>query len=321
MNEEDFKKAFTDGVAPSNKKEIQQKLEEATPVAKVSVTDIISNKISSPSENPLLQKLNRIPGETFRLPTRGVFYKNGEIDESIVNGEVVVYPMTGHEELIMKSPDMVFQGTAIDRVIKRCVPGVLRPLDMSSNDIEFLLACIRKVTHGEFIKVFYKCDDTCIETPMQDRVEREYDISLLSFIGSVKEISKDDFGNLAFVLGDIFNVTIKPVTMRSLIEVKQNLIPKFDDVLEATHATQLKIFSAMIASVDGIDDEDMILGWLEALPVALRDELLEKIQVLHNWGIAFDCKFICKDCNKVVNKPTAINPINFFLTPYGQTIQ
>ena len=321
MNEEDFKKAFADGVAPSNKKEIQQKLEEDTPVAKVSVTDIISNKISSPSENPLLQKLNRIPGETFRLPTRGVFYKNGEIDESIVNGEVVVYPMTGHEELIMKSPDMVFQGTAIDRVIRRCVPGVLRPLDMSSNDIEFLLACIRKVTHGEFIKVFYKCDDPSCETPMENRVEREYDISLLSFIGSVKEISKDDFGNLAFVLGDIFDITIKPVTMRSLIEVKQNLIPKFDDILEATHATQLKIFSAMIASVEGIDDEDMILGWLEALPVALRDELLEKIQVLHNWGIAFDCKFVCKDCNKVVNKPTAINPINFFLTPYGQTIQ
>lgn len=321
MNKEDFEKAFATNVAPSNAKEIQQKLEEATPVAKVGVSDIISNKISSPSDNPLLQKLNRIPGETFRLPTRGVFYKNGEIDDSIVNGEVVVYPMTGHEELIMKSPDMVFQGTAIDRVIKRCVPGVLRPLDMSSNDIEFLLACIRKVTHGEFIKVFYKCDDTSVETPMQDRVEREYDISLLSFIGSVKEISKDDFGNLAFVLGDIFDVTIKPVTMRSLIEVKQNLIPKFDDILEATHATQLKIFSAMIASVDNIDDEDMILGWLEALPVALRDELLEKIQVLHNWGIAFDCKFICKDCNKVVNKPTAINPINFFLTPYGQTIQ
>lgn len=321
MNKEDFEKAFATNVAPSNEKEIQQKLEEATPVAKVGASDIISNRISSPSDNPLLQKLNRIPGETFRLPTRGVFYKNGEIDDSIVNGEVVVYPMTGHEELIMKSPDMVFQGTAIDRVIKRCVPGVLRPLDMSSNDIEFLLACIRKVTHGEFIKVFYKCDDASVETPMQDRVEREYDISLLSFIGSVKEISKDDFGNLAFVLGDIFDVTIKPVTMRSLIEVKQNLIPKFDDILEATHATQLKIFSAMIASVDNIDDEDMILGWLEALPVALRDELLEKIQVLHNWGIAFDCKFICKDCNKVVNKPTAINPINFFLTPYGQTIQ
>lgn len=321
MNKEDFEKAFATNIAPTNTKEIQQKLEEATPVAKVGVADIISNRISSPSDNPLLQKLNRIPGETFRLPTRGVFYKNGEIDDSIVNGEVVVFPMTGHEELIMKSPDMVFQGTAIDRVIKRCVPGVLRPLDMSSNDIEFLLACIRKVTHGEFIKVFYKCDDPSVETPIENRIEREYDISLLSFIGSVKEISKDDFGNLAFTLGNIFDVTIKPVTMRSLIEVKQNLIPKFDDVLEATHATQLKIFSSMIASVDKIDDEDMILGWLEALPVALRDELLEKIQVLHNWGIAFDCKFICKDCNKIVNKPTAINPINFFLTPYGQTIQ
>jgi hypothetical protein len=320
MNEAEFKKAFETYIAPSNQKEIQQKLEADTPAPKVEISDIINNKIST-GDNPLIQKINRLPGETFRLPTRGIFYKDGEIHESIVNGEVTVYPMTGHEELIMKSPDMVFQGTALDRVIKRCVPGVLKPLELSSNDVEFLLACIKKVSNGEFIKVYYKCDDESCEIPEDKRVEKEYDISLLTFIRSVKEINKDDFGKLSFTLGDIFNINIKPVKMKSLIEVKQNLIPRFDDVLEATHATQLKIFSSMIASVDGISDEGMILGWLEVLPVALRDELLDKIQVLHNWGIAFDCKFICKDCNKVVNKPTAINPINFFLRPYDLTIQ
>ena len=42
-----------------------------------------------PIPNPLLASL-RIPGETFRLPSHGLFYTDGELDDSVVNGEVEV---------------------------------------------------------------------------------------------------------------------------------------------------------------------------------------------------------------------------------------
>ena len=41
------------------------------------------------SNNPLLQKI-RLPGRIFQLPSRGLFYKNGELDESVKNGEIHV---------------------------------------------------------------------------------------------------------------------------------------------------------------------------------------------------------------------------------------
>jgi hypothetical protein len=78
--------------------------------------------------NPLLEKLKKkIPGETFRLPSRGLFYTNGELDPEVENGEIVIYPMTTVDELALRSPDMLFQGTAITQVIRRTVPQILKP--------------------------------------------------------------------------------------------------------------------------------------------------------------------------------------------------
>jgi len=39
--------------------------------------------------NPLLENL-RLPGETVRLPSGGMFYKNGELASHVNNGEIHV---------------------------------------------------------------------------------------------------------------------------------------------------------------------------------------------------------------------------------------
>ena len=67
------------------------------------------------SENPLLSKLN-MPGATFKLPSCGLFYTSGEITPDVVDGEVHVQPMTGYDELLLKSPDMLFSGQGVNKV-------------------------------------------------------------------------------------------------------------------------------------------------------------------------------------------------------------
>lgn len=42
--------------------------------------------------NPLLSRI-QMPGETFALPSGGVFYTHGELDDSVVNAEVRVHPI------------------------------------------------------------------------------------------------------------------------------------------------------------------------------------------------------------------------------------
>jgi hypothetical protein len=44
-------------------------------------------------ENPLLAKV-QMPGKRFRLPSRGLFYNNGELADTVADGEIEVFAMT-----------------------------------------------------------------------------------------------------------------------------------------------------------------------------------------------------------------------------------
>jgi len=47
----------------------------------------------SNNQNPLLAAI-KMPGRVFQLPSRGIFYKDGELDETCKNGEIHVQPLS-----------------------------------------------------------------------------------------------------------------------------------------------------------------------------------------------------------------------------------
>jgi len=108
------------------------------------------------TENSLLSKI-RLPGKRFRLPSRGLFYTDGELDGDVVDGEVEVFSMTSIDEITLRSPEFLFDGTAIDRVFKRCVPQILKPLRLLGKDVDYILACLRIVSYGGSYQVHTRC--------------------------------------------------------------------------------------------------------------------------------------------------------------------
>lgn len=120
--------------------------------------------------NPLIQKdRSTMPGTVYRMPSRGVFYEETDIlDESVIDGEVTVYPMRLREELAMKAVDAVFQGTAVTDTIRYCVPQINQPEKLVAEDIDYLLTVIKKLTHGDFIT--YK--DTCFDEERLKKLEK-----------------------------------------------------------------------------------------------------------------------------------------------------
>ena len=106
------------------------------------------------TKNPLIER-SRIPGEIHRLPSRGIFYTNGELDGSVRDGELQIFPMTLIDEITMKSPDLLFSGDAVKQVLGRCVPQVLKPGQLLSKDVDFLMLVIRKASYGD-LEINYK---------------------------------------------------------------------------------------------------------------------------------------------------------------------
>ena len=56
-------------------------------------------------ENPLLARV-KLPGETFALPSGGIFYESGELDDSVNHGELHIYPMAAYDEVLIKTPSL-----------------------------------------------------------------------------------------------------------------------------------------------------------------------------------------------------------------------
>ncbi len=264
--------------------------------------------------NPLLEQLKRIPGETYRLPSRGMFYNNGELDPEVKNGEVVVYPMTTIEELLMQTPDAIFQGSAIEKTILACVPQVKKPKQLLALDIDFLLTCIRKVSFGDDLPIKYKCK-SCGE----EAKEHEYNIPLSHFIKNTKEITKDDYENCIINLDNKFEVKLKPVTFEELLKLLQLEGPKEEQTTEEKIEALDKVFvesmAALIERINTVDDKEMIKEFLSQLYRNLKEELSEQIQQRNRWGIEFNYEITCKECKKKENISTYLNPTSFFMLP------
>jgi hypothetical protein len=107
--------------------------------------------------NPLLQKI-KMPGKRFRLPSRGQFYVNGELDENVKDGEIEIFSMTAIDEISLRSPEFLFTGAAIERVFKRCIPEIKKPLQLLSKDVDFILAALRVVSYGGSYQITDRCD-------------------------------------------------------------------------------------------------------------------------------------------------------------------
>ena len=73
------------------------------------------------NSNPL-QQFFRQPKIYISLPSKGVYYPPGVFQGDYSN--VPIMSMTGMDEIIMKTPDALFNGEAAYKVIESCCPFI-----------------------------------------------------------------------------------------------------------------------------------------------------------------------------------------------------
>ena len=89
------------------------------------------------SDNPLKQYFRR-PALHMKLPSNGIGYKEGAIDMP-PTGDIPIYPMTAIDEITARTPDALFNGTAVAELIKSCAPNIKDPWSVLSTDFCGLL--------------------------------------------------------------------------------------------------------------------------------------------------------------------------------------
>jgi hypothetical protein len=255
--------------------------------------------------NPLLDRV-KIPGETIRLPSNGIFYTSGELSPEVTNGEVHIYPLTTMSEILLRSPDKILSGDALTDVIAQCAPQIVKPMSILSKDVDYLLTALRKVTYGDTLDVAYT--HNC-----KDAVENTYSVSLTTILAASKTIDPTTL-NKTFSLSMDNGQTVKlqPMKFRNVVEIMQSVQNYTTDDKEIGRQL-MKSISYMIQAVDEITNPDQIMEWLQTIPSTWFNKISKSIEEVSQWGPDFEYKTACKDCGQEVELSVTLNPLTFFM--------
>jgi len=266
--------------------------------------------------NPLLERA-KMPGESHRLPSCGIFYNDGELDESVENGEVHIHPMTALDEITITSPSKIFSGDAIVEVIQRCVPSVRNAKRLLVQDVDFILLCLRKVSYGptfDFNKAHEGCTaDREEDTPIRTQT---FQANMTNIVGATKEVDPNTINTVYRTeLSSGQLIKFEPMRFDSYIKfVHANARQDDDTSIEPEKQKDMILgnLTNIILSVDEISDKKMIREWLEIItPLQLRD-LHSNVQKMTEWGVDTSIKVKCRDCGDEMELDMPTNPLVLF---------
>ena len=125
--------------------------------------------------NPL-KNYFRTPGLHLKLPSGGKGWPPGSLDMP-PTGDIPVLPMTAVDEITYRTPDALFNGSAIVTVIQSCCPNIKNAWAAPSMDITALLIAIRLASYGNDLEVASVCP-AC-------QTEGDYTLDLQETVGNL----------------------------------------------------------------------------------------------------------------------------------------
>ena len=167
----------------------------------------------SNTTNPL-RKHFRQPAIHVRLPSQGKFYPPGTLMMS-PNGEIPVLPMTAVDEITSRTPDALFNGSAVADIIGSCIPAIRDPWSVPTIDLNALLISVRLASYGHKMEI----SSICPRAECQHENELELDLRTV-----MDRLEIPDYEH-PLTVGDL-TVSFVPLTYR---QVNENNKMQFED--------------------------------------------------------------------------------------------
>lgn len=275
----------------------------------------------SQSANPL-KSYFRQPVLYIRLPSGGQFWPAGSLDMP-PNQELGVLPMTAMDEISFRTPDALFNGDAIIKVIQSCVPAIKDAWQTPGMDLNTILTAIRIASNGNTLDVNTKCPECS--------TENSYDINLRSVID---QIQPGDFSK-SIKAGDI-EIFFRPMSYHhqneiNLLQFEQQRIlaylpgaditeeernAKLNQVLEEITKVTLKAVKYSIGAVKTpetlVTDSEHIEEFLNNCGATLFNQIKEHAVELRTADDLKPIKLKCPECGYDYEQPFVLDTALFF---------
>ena len=270
--------------------------------------------------NPLRQFFRR-PAVFVRLPSGGKYYTPDQV-EMPENGEIPVYPMTAIDDITLRTPDGLFNGTAIAELIKSCVPAVKDPWAVNNVDFDALLIAIRSASGESTLELESKCPK-CEE-------ESSYALDLLNVLAQMKSANYD----APLSINDM-NIKFKPLTYKEMnqasmaqFEAQRSFVnlesitdenlrnQKAKETLENITNLTMALLSSSIDYIEVPDarvtDKEFILDFLKNCDKTVYVQVRDTLAELRSTSEIKPLKVKCIHCQHEYEQPFTLNTADFF---------
>lgn len=273
------------------------------------------------STNPL-QQFFRQPAIYLRLPSQGQGWSPGALDLPD-NGEVPVLPMTAMDEITYRTPDALFNGEAVVKVIESCVPNIRDAWAIPVTDIDSILVAIRIASYGHDMDIGTRCPK-CEE-------ETNFGLDLRTVID---KLQAPDY-NQSLTVGDL-EIYFRPLNYRettqsNLVQFEQQKtmqiladteVPETNKV-EQLNSMMMKIvevtMTAMAQSISAIrtntattHEQEHILDFLKNCDRSLFTRIRDHVIGLRQQAELKPLRLTCPSCQEKYEQTITLDMANFF---------
>jgi hypothetical protein len=259
-----------------------------------------------------------------KLPSNGQGYPEGAL-EMPENGELPVYPMTAIDEITARTPDALFNGTAVAELITSCVPNIKDPWSVPNIDLDALLIAIKAAssTSGEM-----DLDTVCPNTDCNEL--STYKINLAAILTSI--VSPDYSKELE--VGDL-KVKLKTISYREVNEAAmkqfefQRIASQLDSIenedernrimkesLQKVTDLTMDLLCTAIEYIQTptlkVDQKDFILDFLKHCDRNVYVAIRDRSAALRESSEIKPMKITCGSCQHEYEQAITLNPTDFF---------
>lgn len=279
--------------------------------------------MSNPNANPLVKHF-RQPAIYLKLPSKGQYYPDGALDLP-VTGEIPVYPMTVKDELVLKTPDALMNGSSMSEVIISCCPSIKDPWSIPSIDLDAIFIAIRLASYGTGMDITSKC-------PHCD-AQNENTINLTNLLENIRS---SEYSQIKLV--DDLQFEFKPQTFKNINEAniytfeqrqlinntlasdlpedeKQKNFKQSFDRLASLNTTMLVNSIKSVTTKEGVvvSDPTLIHEFLTNTDAKTFGDLRQYVENMLQQSKTQDAKINCGECNKEYTTALVFDQSNFFV--------
>ena len=273
------------------------------------------------TNNPL-RRYFRQPVIHVRLPSGGKYYPAGTLDMP-PNGEIPILPMTAIDEITSRTPDALFNGSAVIDIIGSCVPAIKDPWQLPMVDFNTLLVSVRLASFGHEMEIGSTC-------PKCGHIH-ELTIDLRTVLDNLNSPDYEESVNA----GDL-TCYFAPMTYRQVNQVSRT---NFEDqkIMQALSDTEMpeeeklkrlgdafrKITELTIRSISEsiaviktadamVTDKPSILEFLQNCPKHVFDQIRDHTAKLREATDLTPISVTCEECSEQYKQPFTLDMSNFF---------